>query len=271
MNEHARLLDSPAVSGRYLFPQPRSTGEPFFVRVDDVELACQRRLFDPDWRTLVHFHGNGEAAADYLPWMADRLAELRLNSLFVEYREYGRSTGKARLAQMRGDGQAVLAAAGLPPPRCIVFGRSIGSLYAVELVSREPRCAGLVLESGIADPAERFLRYADLEATGATAEALIGAARACFDQQKKLAAYFGPLLVLHAERDGLVDVSHAERNFRWAAGTNKRLIRFRSGDHNSILPANESAYFGALRDFVESLDRADETPPRPAADLGSSV
>ena len=44
-------------------------------------------MIDPARFTLVHFHGNGEAVADYIPWMESELAALGLNSLFVEYRE----------------------------------------------------------------------------------------------------------------------------------------------------------------------------------------
>ena len=109
------ILDHPAVSGCYLFPQDRFVKAPFLVNVPGAVLVCARNIIDPSWLTLVHFHGNGEAVADYVPWMAREFSALGLNSLFVEYREYGRSTGRAQLAAMLGDGEAVIAAAGLAP------------------------------------------------------------------------------------------------------------------------------------------------------------
>jgi len=69
------------------------------------------------------------------------VTKLGLNSFFVEYREYGSSTGKAQLVAMLGDGDAALAAAEIPPEkpqhdqsvkssrvlqRCGVFGQSDG-------------------------------------------------------------------------------------------------------------------------------------------------
>ena len=105
------ILDHPAISGRYLFPQPRYVDDPFMVEVADVKLACFRRIIDPDKFTMVHFHGNGEAVADYVPNMAEMFADLDLNSLFVEYREYGSSTGLAQLVSMLGDGEAAIKAA----------------------------------------------------------------------------------------------------------------------------------------------------------------
>lgn len=143
MTAPASILDLPEISGCCLFPQSRCVDGPFMVQVEGAEFACQHTVLDSDQLTLVHFHGNGEAVADYIPWMPEALAGLGLNSLFVEYRAYGASTGRAQLAAMLGDGEAVLAAAGLAPERVIAFGRSIGSLYAIELVHRLPSSAGL--------------------------------------------------------------------------------------------------------------------------------
>ena len=180
------ILDHPAISGHYLFPQPRYVDDPFMVEVTGAELACYRKVIDPGKFTMVHFHGNGEAVADYVPDMAEVFADLGLNSLFVEYREYGGSTGQARLVAMLGDGEAAIKAAGLAPEKVIAFGRSIGSLYAIELVHRQPAMAGLILESGIADASERFLTYADLTAAGVTESDVVAEVERHFNHKKKL-------------------------------------------------------------------------------------
>lgn len=185
--------------------------------------------------------------------MADEFAKLGLNSLFVEYRQYGSSTGKAQLDAMLGDGEAVVAAAGIAPEKIIAFGRSIGSLYAIELAHRQPTIAGLVLESGIADPSERFLAYADLSATGVTESDVIAEAKRRFNHERKLSGYHNPLLVMHTERDGLIDISHAERNHKWTASSQKQLLRFPVGNHNTIMGWNRDEYFKALRTFVDSI------------------
>ena len=247
------ILDDQAVSGRYLFPQSRCVADPFMVKVDGAELACYRRIIDPVRFTLVHFHGNGEAVADYAPWMANELSSLGLNSLFVEYRQYGDSTGKAKLVAMLGDGEAAVSAAGIVPDKVIAFGRSIGSLYAIELATRQPTIAGMILESGIADPSERFLKYADLSSTSISANDVIAEARRAFNHRLKLSSYQNPLLILHAEHDNLVDISHAERNYEWSASPQKTIVRFPVGDHNSIMQWNEREYFKALRDFVNMV------------------
>ena len=255
MPSYESILDHPAISSRYLFPQPRYVENPFMVPVEGAELACYRKVIDADSFTMVYFHGNGEAVADYLPWMADEFANLGLNSLFVEYRQYGSSTGKAQLAAMLGDGEAAIAAAEIAPTNVIAFGRSLGSLYAIELAHRQPNIAGLVLESGIADPAERFLVYAELSAADITEADVVAEAKRKFNHKQKLAGYKNPLLVLHMENDGLVEISHAERNFKWAASSQKRLVRLPIGDHNSILERNRAEYFQALRSFVKVISK----------------
>jgi len=245
------ILDHSAISGRYLFPQNRFVKDPFMVSVDGAELACYRKIIGPDSFTMVHFHGNGEAVADYIPFMTDVFTDLGLNSLFVEYREYGRSTGKAQLVAMLGDGEAAMKAAGIPAEKAIVFGRSIGSLYAIELAHRQPKIAGLILESGIADPSERFLIHADLESAGLDKADVLAEVEQHFNHERKLSGYTNPLLILHTENDGLIDISHAERNFEWAGSTQKQLVRFPNGNHNTILPANVEEYLSTLKEFVE--------------------
>jgi alpha-beta hydrolase superfamily lysophospholipase len=64
-------------------------------------------------------------------------------------------------------------------------------------------------------------------------------------------------LILHTEDDGLIDISHAERNYEWAGSAQKKLIRFPFGNHNTILPANAKEYLDAVREFVRSIQLSD--------------
>ena len=255
MTDDGSVLDQPGISGCYLFPQPRVVADPFIVEVDSAELACYHKVIDPAAFTLVHFHGNGECVADYVPTMADVFADFGLNSLFVEYREYGASTGKAQLVAMLGDGEAAIKAAGLQPKKVIVFGRSIGSLYAIELADRQPNIAGLIIESGIADPSAQFLTYADLESAGIEKADVLAEVELHFNHQMKLGNYVNPLMILHTEKDGLIDISHAERNFEWAGSEQKQLVRFPHGNHNTIFRANLTEYLEAVRSFVELVTK----------------
>lgn len=191
--------------------------------------------------------------ADWQDGFPERIAALGCNLLLAEYRGYGGSTGAPRLGRMLDDVAAVVGAAG-PAERVILFGRSVGSIFALEGVSRFPRVAGLVLESGIADVLERLLlRIAPAE-LDASEDELAAAVSDRLDHRRKLAGYRGPTLVMHTLFDDLVPVTHAERLAEWAGGA-VTLELFDRGHHNSILAENEDAYLAALAALVAAARR----------------
>jgi pimeloyl-ACP methyl ester carboxylesterase len=205
--------------------------------------------------TVLHFHGNAEVVADYVPEISKVVGSLGVNAVFAEYRGYGSSTGTPSLGAMLDDAETVFQAIGVPPERVVVFGRSLGSLFAVEVAARHPTLAGLVLESGIADPLEPALLRISPEDVGMSPEAFRAEADARVNQRVKLGAYAGPLLVLHATGDQLIPAAHAERMFAWGGAPpgDKTLVLFERGDHGSIYPANRADYAGHLAAFLAKV------------------
>ncbi len=250
------ILDHAAISGVYFFPSPRSPRDVRMIDVDGATIAVHSGEIDPCKLTMLHFHGNGETIADYVGADFHGFDDLGVNMVWVEYRGYGRSTGSPGLVSMLGDGERVVQALGLSFDRVIAFGRSMGSLYAIELAARQPTLAALVIESGIADPAERFLNYADLDAAGVSEAEVRAEVARHFDHQQKLASYSNPVLILHAENDHLITLSHAERNLEWSASLNKKLVAFPHGDHNSIMPFNHEQYFEELQTLVQGIENS---------------
>ena len=138
------LLDHPLISERYFFPRAARPRARLDVAVEGATLACALHRADPDGHAVVHFHGNGEVVADWQDGFDRVINRLGWDLLLAEYRGYGGSTGQPQLGRMLDDVAAVMAAAG-PPERLVVFGRSVGSLFALEAVARCPEVAGLVL------------------------------------------------------------------------------------------------------------------------------
>jgi len=254
------LLDHPVIAARYFFPRPdrlapRARVE---VAVEGAVLSCASFPAPPGGLVVLHFHGNGEVAADWADGFPSWLGARGHGLFLAEYRGYGGSTGTPLLGQLLDDVGALVSAAGAPPERIVLFGRSVGSLFALEAASRFPGVAGLVLESAIADPLERLLLRVDPAELGVTEEAFAAEVSARLDHRAKLAAFGGPVLVLHAVNDGLVDVSHGRRLASWA-GARATLRTLPSGDHNSVLSENEAEYLGALEEFLSRLPRS--SPP----------
>ena len=243
------LLDHPTLSQRYFYPWPERFDDPFFVDGDGFRLGCSYHRADPRAPTIIHFHGNGETVAEYVDAFAERIAALGVNLLLAEYRGYGMSTGEPALAAMLDDVALIVRASGVPPERLIFFGRSLGSLYAVHGAALYPQAAGLIVESGLADPLERILVRVEPTELGATMAELQQAVDTHLNQREKIAAFTGRVLIMHTRNDDLVAASHGERLHAWANDP-KELLLFERGDHNTILPANEAAYFAAVGEFV---------------------
>jgi alpha-beta hydrolase superfamily lysophospholipase len=253
----ASLLDHPLIASRYFFPRRDAVDAPFVVQTaDGCRLACYRATPHPGATTILHFHGNAEVVADYVPGIADMLTSFGVNIVFAEYRGYGGSTGMPSVGAMLEDADAVFRAIGLPPERVVAFGRSLGSLFAVEVAARHPTLGGLVLESGIADPLEPAILRVSPDDVGMTIEEFRAAVDARVNQQTKLHAYVGPLLVLHTAHDQLIPPSHAQRTFAWggAAEADKTLVMFEEGDHGTIFPANRVAYLSHVARFLAKID-----------------
>jgi len=100
---------------------------------------------------------------------------------------------------------------------------------------------------------ERLLLRMDPRELGVTADQMERAVAANCNHRDKIGKFAGPVLVLHASRDSLVDVSHGERLFQWAVGK-KQLVIFPRGDHNDVMFVNDREYFAALGDFLTGLD-----------------
>jgi uncharacterized protein len=244
-------LDHPTLSSRYFFPWPNHFEQPFFVEGNGCRLGCRYLQIAAGLPTIIHFHGNGESVADYLGDFEQRIAALGANLLLAEYRGYGMSSGEPALVAMLDDVPRIVAASGLPSEQIIFFGRSLGSLYALHGAALYPDAAGLIIESGLADPLERVLVRITPGEVGATLAELQGEVDRYFDHRAKLAAFGGRVLVMHSRHDDLVSVSHAERLHAWAKEP-KELLIFERGDHNTILAANENAYFAAVGEMLRT-------------------
>ena len=250
MAESSTLLDHPIIAARYFYPRSVDMSEPYWVEAaDGSRLACYYRGADPQAKTVIYFHGNGEVVSDYLPDFPEWFAHAGYNCLMAEYRGYGMSTGRPALAGMLDDVERVIDSLGIPDRQVVLFGRSIGSLYALHGVFRRPQLAGLILESGISDISERFFMRVQPDELSVSREVLVSELKAHFDFARKLGGYQGKTLILHTQHDELVPVHHAERLYE-AAPEPKQIEIFARGGHNDILIWNRDVYMRLVEAFI---------------------
>lgn len=246
------ILNHPLISERYFFPRREGLDDPFWVDCGDARLACYYRRRYERGRTVVFFHGNGEIVPDYLNGFVEVFDRLGYNCLLAEYRGYGFSTGRPELGVLLEDVETILRATGEVPERLVLFGRSVGSLFAIHGVSLWPRIGGLILESAVADVLERLLLRVRPEEMGIGMGDFRVAVAERLDHRTKLQSFSGPVLVLHGEGDELVDVSHAHRLYQWAGGPKKMKI-FPRGGHNDLAFVNAPEYFALVGEFLKNL------------------
>ena len=246
------ILNHPIISERYFYPRKaRLPPKAILVPTGDgsLQLACWRSAPSSSHRpVLVHFHGNGEIVPDWIQDFPDDIEGMGFDVFLVEYRGYGASDGVPTLGDMLEDVRAIAKAVDKDPSEIVVFGRSVGSIFAIEWVRCFPNTRALILESGIHDVYQR-LRIRMLPSELGVSE--LEFARAVQDRinhQKVLSEYKGKTLILHAEHDDLVPKEHAEKNA--AAAQKSTLVLFPLGDHNTIMYYNQAEYFKAIDEFL---------------------
>lgn len=246
------FLDHSIVSGRYFFPRISGFKDPFWVKCTDAELACYYDESFGNAKTIVMFHGNGEVVADYLDLYAPVFSKLGYNFFIAEYRGYGMSSGSPGLVEMLDDVKYIIGSINRPQEKLVLFGRSVGSIYALHAAYLYPNISGLIIESGIADVHERILmRLAPYE-LGVTHAELEKEVNKYFNHQGKLHKYKGKSLIMHAGMDSLVHCSNGKRLYEWASEP-KELRIFRKGDHNDIFFMNYDEYIECLNKFLKTV------------------
>lgn len=150
---------------------------------------------------LVFAHGNGERIDDWIDGFATPRA-WGASVLLVEYPGYGRSTGTPSQASVAA---AMLAAydwavtrPGVDPARVVGWGRSLGGGAVCDL-ARERALAALVLES-------TFTSVREIARKLGLPRFLV---RDPFDNLEAIAAFSGPVLIVHGERDEMIPLEHA--------------------------------------------------------------
>ncbi|HYH47114.1 MAG TPA: alpha/beta hydrolase [Thermoanaerobaculia bacterium] len=180
---------------------------------------------DPPRPVLVHFHGNGESAAQNLPFAAG-LFERGLDVFLPEYRGYGGMPGRPTEDGLYADGEAALdalLAAGVAPERIVLLGRSLGSGVAAEMALRRP-VGRLILVSPFTSMTDMGRLIAGPLARFAVPDR--------YDTLAKLPRLRLPVVIVHGTRDQVVPVRMGRALA--AALPGARYIEIPEADHNLI-------------------------------------
>jgi uncharacterized protein len=191
---------------------------------------------------VLFFHGNAGNVSHRLEH-ARALTAAGLDLLLVDYRGYGRSTGKPGEAGLYRDARAALRAmrtGEVDPARIVYMGESLGAAVALWLATEEPPAA-LVLQSAFTSLRDVARHHYGPLAT------LAGDA---YPSLERIRGVRSPVLIVHGDRDEIVPVAHG-RALHDAAPAPRRLHIVPGAGHNDLVDAMGASY-GTL--VAESLD-----------------
>jgi uncharacterized protein len=202
-------------------------------------------------KVILYFHGN---AGDLSGWqfVAEDLLPSGLSIFIIDYRGYGKSTGKISERGLYADAHAafqyLIEKRKIKAESVLLYGRSIGSGVAVELASQR-KCAGLILESS----------YSSLATLANEKVPFFFPSfylRSKFNNLSKIDKVNCPIAFLHGSNDTLIPPAHSQILYESFRGK-KTFILIENGQHNDLHGFLEYKDFvtGTLRPFFYGSQR----------------
>lgn len=194
---------------------------------------------------LLFFHGNAGNISHRLDSIKI-FHELGLDTLIIDYRGYGQSTGNASEQGTYLDAQAawdyLINDRRIPADRIIVFGRSLGGAVGAWL-SIQTNPAALIIESSFSsgvDMARRIYPFMPVR--------LI--TRLQYPVADYVAQLNCPVLVVHSRDDEIIPFAMGQAIYA-AVKQQKKFLELR-GDHNNGFLISQGDYIVGLNDFIQA-------------------
>ncbi len=205
--------------------------------------------------TLLFLHGNAGNISHRVP-LLQRIYQLGVSVLIVDYRGYGLSEGKPSERGTYLDAEAawryLVEVLEIPPEEIVVYGRSLGGSIAAYLAATKPT-GGVVIDStftSLPDLAAELYPYLPTRLL----------TRFRYPTVRFLERIEEPLLILHGREDALIPPHHAERLF--LAADQPKELAILPGGHND-LPFVTSSYWELLARWLRSRGGGRSPPPPP--------
>ena len=153
--------------------------------------------------TILHSHANAVDLGGMQFIWRQLSAALRVNILGYDYSGYGESSGAPSIRNCLADCEAcydfLVGEKGVPEEQIVLYGQSLGTGPTSELASRKPRVGGVVLHSPLASGVRVLspnLRWWPIWCD-------------IFPNFKLVEKIRAPTLIMHGDKDEVIDISHA--------------------------------------------------------------
>jgi len=203
---------------------------------------------------VLFFHGNAGNISHRLDSIGI-FHQLGLDTLIIDYRGYGQSTGKTTEQGTYLDAQAawgyLVDERGIPAGRIIVFGRSLGGAIGAWLGAQHTPAA-MIIESSFTsgvDMARRLYPFLPVR--------LITRLR--YPVTEYASRLECPVLVVHSRNDEIIPFEMGQSIYA-AVNQRKSFLELR-GDHNNGIFISRLDYIAGLDGFIESILGPGDPPP----------
>ncbi|MBD2188685.1 alpha/beta hydrolase [Pseudanabaena mucicola] len=199
-----------------------------------------------DRKVLLYLHGNSKNISANARH-ANRLMRLGFSVLIIDYRGYGKSEGDwPSEADVYTDAQFAwnyLRQKGFKPSQITVYGHSLGGAIAIDLATKNPDMAGLIIDASFTSMSDMALT--DPKYRIFPIDLLI---HQRFDSLSKVGNLIMPVLYIHGSADKLIPAEMSQRLYA-ATPSRKKLVIVPNGGHNNNATTNESLYASSIRSF----------------------
>ncbi len=199
-------------------------------------------------KTVLFLHGNAGNISHRLETIKI-FNQLGLNLLIIDYRGFGKSTGKPSELGTYIDAdtawQYLIEEKNLTPDQIIVAGRSLGGGVAAEL-AKKVQPAMLILESTFTSMTEVSAKHYPFMPTSLIVKHE-------YETINKLKDIHCPIVIAHSKNDEVIPFEHSQRNFA-AANEPKKFITLKGGHGNGFLFSLDTYVNGlhlAINEMVE--------------------
>jgi uncharacterized protein len=234
-----------ALGSNFKFKQQPGLAE-VFLKTADGETINALFFRNKSKDVILYFHGNAGNLGGW-QFVAEDFTALGYNFMIIDYRGYGKSSGRVSEWGLYQDAQAAydfLLTKGFDHTRIIIYGRSIGSGVAMDLAAKES-CQGLILEA----PFISMSKLANEKLPFLFPSLYL---KYRFDNINKIGKVRCPVIFLHGSDDTLIPPAHSDALFEKFKGK-KKLIRVDRGSHNDLHAFRQYQEFltGVLPSFFQ--------------------
>ncbi len=203
---------------------------------------------------LLYFHGNGVNIGANVEEVY-RFHKLGFDVLLIDYRGYGLSTGNfPSEAQIYQDIEVVwnylVNQRKINPQNILVYGHSLGGAIAIELATRYPKMAGLIIQSSFTS-IQDMVNYIGGIYRFFPIKLLL---HQKFDSMTKLRKLDIPIMLVHGEEDISVPAYMSEELFAATPTEIKDLYIVPGADHNNVAAIAGDEYLHRINKFVNQLN-----------------